>query len=82
MEVHVQQGQRIITLNFLGLDGDTCFHCISFWCIMMNPCFITSNNRTQKFISFFSILSDKTSGINSLLLVFVGRLLWDPPGRY
>jgi len=46
-------------LNFLGLGGDTCFDCISFWCIMMNPCFITSNNMTQIFILFFSIPSDK-----------------------
>ena len=70
-------------MNFLGLGGDTCFHCISFWCIMTNPCFITSNNTTQKFISFFSIPSDKSlTGVNSLLLVFVGQLLWDSPGRY
>jgi len=45
-------------LNFLGLGEDTCCHCISFWCIMMNPCFLASNNTTQKFILFFSIASD------------------------
>ena len=51
---------------------------------MINPCFITSNNNTtQKFILFFSIPSNKRlTGINSLLLVFVGQLLWDPYGRY
>jgi len=63
--------------------AETRFHCISFWCIMMNPCFITSNNTTQKFILFFLIPSDKKlTGINSLLLVFVGQLLWDSSGRY
>jgi len=59
MELDVQPGQRIITLNFLWLGEDTCFHCNSFWCIMMNPRFITSNNMTQKFVLMFSILSDK-----------------------
>jgi len=50
---------------------------------MTNPCFITRNNTTQKFILFFSLPSDKRlTGINSLLLVFVGQLLWNPSGRY
>jgi len=70
-------------LEFLGLGEDTCFHCISFWCIMMSPCFIMSNNTTQKFILFFSIPSDKRlTGINSLLLVFGGQLHWDSSGKY
>jgi len=48
---------------------------------MMNPCIITSNNATQKFILFNSIPSgNRLTGINSLLLVFVGQLLWDPSG--
>jgi len=81
MAVDVQQGQRIITLNFLGLGGDTCFHCISVWCIMTNPCFVTSNNTTQKFILFFLMLSDERLNRHQFTVACVRRsvalgLIW------
>jgi len=73
MAVDLQYGHRIITLNFLGLGEDTYFHCISFWCILMNPCFITRNNTTQKFILLFWIPSDKRLNRHQFTVACVRR---------